>query len=700
MKKTITLLVLFACINSIAQNRRIDSLLNLIKNETADTNRVKHLHRLCMEYELVGDFEKALEDEQRALSLAQKLKWKDGESKVYNSLGVIYTYTGNYPEALKNYFASLKACEAIKDKAGIASAYSNIGVVYDNQGNYPESLKNNFAALKIQEEIQDKNGIANSYNNIANIYLVEKKYAEALKNYLSSLKIFKEISDKQGIAASYNNIGIVYEYKDDYAEALKNYFASLRIREEIQDKQGIASSYNNIGNIYNKQGKYKEAVTAQTSSLKLQEEIGDKSGMATSLVNLGIAYTKSHEIKKAEEYLNKALSISISIGSKRWIRDSYAGLAFLDSTKGNYKAAFEDHKLYVIYRDSLDNEETQRKSLQSTLQYEFDKKEIAAKAKQDRIDALSNEEKKKQQFVIYAVAGVLLLVVIFSGLLYKRFRITNKQKQIIEAKNKETEEQKQIIEEKHKEITDSINYAERIQRSFLATKELLDENLKNYFVLFQPKDVVSGDFYWASKLNNGTFALVTADSTGHGVPGAIMSILNISSLEKAIYEGLTRPAEILNHTRVNIIDRLKKDGSLEGGKDGMDASLVCFDFANNKFTYAAGNNPVWVVRENNLIELAPDKMPVGKHDKDNIPFTQHEFTIQKGDVIYVLTDGLPDQFGGPKGKKFMYKQLKELLVTISVEPVNIQKQKLEQALKEWKGDLEQVDDVCLIGVRI
>jgi serine phosphatase RsbU (regulator of sigma subunit) len=145
---------------------------------------------------------------------------------------------------------------------------------------------------------------------------------------------------------------------------------------------------------------------------------------------------------------------------------------------------------------------------------------------------------------------------------------------------------------------------------------------------------------------------------------------------------------------------LKKDGSLEGGKDGMDASLVCFDFANNKFTYAAGNNPVWVVRENNLIELAPDKMPVGKHDKDNIPFTQHEFTIQKGDVIYVLTDGLPDQFGGPKGKKFMYKQLKELLVTISVEPVNIQKQKLEQALKEWKGDLEQVDDVCLIGVRI
>jgi serine phosphatase RsbU (regulator of sigma subunit) len=284
--------------------------------------------------------------------------------------------------------------------------------------------------------------------------------------------------------------------------------------------------------------------------------------------------------------------------------------------------------------------------------------------------------------------------------MYNRFRVTSRQKTIIELQKQKVDETYAMLHEKNKEVMDSINYAERIQRSFLATKNLLDDNLKNYFVFFQPKDIVSGDFYWASKLSNGNFVLATADSTGHGVPGAIMSILNISSLEKAVENGLTNPSEILNHTRINIIKRLKKDGSADGGKDGMDVSLICFDFAHNKFTYAAANNPVWVVRETNLIELLPDKMPVGKHDNDTIPFKQHEFILQTGDVIYALTDGMPDQFGGPKGKKFMYKKLKELLIFISVEPMETQKQKLSQAINIWKGNLEQVDDITLIGIKI
>lgn len=263
----------------------------------------------------------------------------------------------------------------------------------------------------------------------------------------------------------------------------------------------------------------------------------------------------------------------------------------------------------------------------------------------------------------------------------------------------EIKEQKHVIEEKHKEITDSINYAERIQRSFLATKELLDSNLKDYFVFFKPKDVVSGDFYWAGKLNNGNFALVTADSTGHGVPGAIMSLLNITSIERAI-EDKHEPSEILNETRRIIIERLKKDGSAEGGKDGMDCSLVCFDFKNNSFTYSAANNPVWVVRNKQIFEYAPDKMPVGKHDKDSVSFSQTLVTLEKNDVVYTLTDGMPDQFGGPKGKKYMYKKLKELLIEISDLPMSQQNELIGKNFDQWKGNLEQVDDVTIIGVKI
>jgi ligand-binding sensor domain-containing protein/serine phosphatase RsbU (regulator of sigma subunit) len=270
----------------------------------------------------------------------------------------------------------------------------------------------------------------------------------------------------------------------------------------------------------------------------------------------------------------------------------------------------------------------------------------------------------------------------------------------VEERTAEVVEQKHMIEEKHKEITDSINYAERIQRSLLATKELLDENLKEYFILFKPKDVVSGDFYRAAKLSNGNFALLTADSTGHGVPGAIMSILNISCLKESVKEGILEPADILNRTRKLIIDTLALDGSVEGGKDGMDASLTVYDFENKKLTVSSANNPVWIIRGSETIEIKADKMPVGKHDNDQIPFTQHEFDLQKNDLVYTLTDGFPDQFGGDKGKKFMSKRLRELLASIAHLPMHEQKDFLEKLFIEWKGNNEQVDDVCLIGVRV
>ncbi len=277
--------------------------------------------------------------------------------------------------------------------------------------------------------------------------------------------------------------------------------------------------------------------------------------------------------------------------------------------------------------------------------------------------------------------------------------ITSKRDEI-EAQWDLVSNQKRHIEAIHKDLKDSIKYAERIQHSFLASSELLDEYLNEYFVFFQPKDVVSGDFYWASKLNNENFVIAIADSTGHGVPGAIMSILNISSLEKAVEQGLCEPSEILNKVRCIIIDRLKKDGSKEGGKDGMDISLLSFDFKNNKLLYSSANILIWIIRENNIIELKPDKMPVGKHNRDQLCFTKNEIILQKGDMIYSFTDGLVDQFGGAKGKKYMHKQLKELLYSIADLPLQDQKNRITQSFINWKNNLDQVDDITIMGIKI
>jgi serine phosphatase RsbU (regulator of sigma subunit) len=256
------------------------------------------------------------------------------------------------------------------------------------------------------------------------------------------------------------------------------------------------------------------------------------------------------------------------------------------------------------------------------------------------------------------------------------------------------------LKHKNQEIMDSINYAKRIQHSFLASDQLLDQNLDEYFVYFNPKEAVSGDFYWAGQLDNKSFAVSCADSTGHGVPGAIMSILNISSIEKAVENKVSKPAEIFNQARKLIIERLKKDGSHEGGKDGMDASLIAFNPEKTIMHYVAAHNPIWIVREGELIDIKGEKMPVGKHDHDNIPFEGGEFELQKGDIIYTLTDGYQDQFGGKKGKKYKVKPFKCLLLKNAHLSMSEQHQKISETFDEWKGDLEQVDDVCVIGIRI
>ncbi len=324
-----------------------------------------------------------------------------------------------------------------------------------------------------------------------------------------------------------------------------------------------------------------------------------------------------------------------------------------------------------------------------------------------------------------------LFLVLSAIALFFRWRTASlrKEKEILEQtvieRTKEVVEQKEVIEEKQKEIVDSINYAKRIQYTLLADENLLKQNLNEHFVLFQPKDIVSGDFYWAAKIKGDSrltdgsnektehFYLAVCDSTGHGVPGAFMSLLNISFLNEAITEKhIQQPNEILNYVRNRLIESVSQDGA----QDGMDGILVCIEkkaFASSHsslvkpsdtneqvtITYAAANNAPVIVRDNAVIILPSDKMPIGKGEK-GVSFTLHTIDAKKGDVLFFYTDGYADQFGGPKGKKFKYKQLENLLISINLKSMEDQKQLLTAAIAGWKGNLEQVDDILVIGMRI
>ncbi|MDP1801541.1 MAG: SpoIIE family protein phosphatase, partial [Bacteroidota bacterium] len=493
---------------------------------------------------------------------------------------------------------------------------------------------------------------------------------------------------------------------------------SLRIRETINDKLGQGYSLQNIGNIYEEQNNNAKALDFFTKSLKIRTEINDEQGIAYSLYNLGQLYLKENKIKLALDNALASLAISNKIGYPTNIGAAANLLQDIYRKQNKYDKAYDMLKLSNRMKDSLNNSELQKVSVKKQFQYEFEKKENIAKAEQEKKDIMYNDQLQQNKIIITSVLIGLLIVITFSVFLYRRVKVIQKQNFIIETQKIEVdkqrelainrsivaEKQKEIIELHQKDILDSINYAKRIQYALLANERLLRASLPEHFVLFKPKDIVSGDFYWATQHNNN-FYLAVCDSTGHGVPGAFMSLLNINFLNEAVIEkNIVKPNEILDHVRIRLIEHF----SQEGGRDGMDAILMCINRSTNKMTYAAANNAPIVIREGKALEMPKDKMPVGKGEKIN-SFTLFDLDMQTGDVLYLYTDGYADQFGGPDAKKFKNRQLNEFLTSISDLKMQEQINMLNLTYENWRtwsneaGEKcyhDQVDDICIIGIKI
>ena len=720
----------------------VDSLKQKIKSPNSpDTVKVNSHYYLALYY-YQSRPDTAITICESALKLSEKINYNSGKAEGYGWLGYLHFVLGDAEKSLENHFKSLALFEDEQNSFDKAVVLNNIASVYELQGEIDKSLDFYTQAMDIHLMHQNVEGTAILLNNIGGIYLSKGDIPKALEIFDKTVNLRIYINDQVGLAYTYNNIGSVYETQGDFAKSLEYHEKSLAIRIEIGDKFGEAMSLNNLGYVRIKEKKYTKAISYLNKALKIQIELGDKGGQAYSMNNLAIASKESGEIDKAIKYYESALqlynetgdiegqamvltnlgmvefqqenfydakshaelsfSLSQSLGFPENIESSADLLSKLYEHELNGMEALKMYKLHIVMRDSLNNEATQKAGASLEAKYEYEKKKAIDDVEHDKELSVEQEAKKKAEILKYAAFIGMILIAGFLAFVFNRLKVTRKQKSVIESQKAEVEQQKEKVEiaheeleEKNNEILDSINYAKRIQSAILPPNHILKKHLPNSFVLYKPKDIVAGDFYWLEE-KNGKVIFAAADCTGHGVPGAMVSVVCNNALNRSVREhGLVQPSKILDRAREIVVEEFEK--SDEKVQDGMDIAICSIE--GNKLEYAGANNPLWIVRKGEIIEIKANKEPIGKYDNPT-PYTNHKIDLEDKDTIYIFSDGFVDQFGGVKGKKYRAKALREILIEIQDKTLEVQRTLLEESFEKWRGNLEQVDDVCMIGVKI
>ncbi len=663
MKKGYSLFLLLFCflISPIfAQDQReIDSLELLIPTLPNDTAKLNALNSLCRNIVDINP-EKSIKYAQQALKIAEEKEYK-------------------YLEAV---------------------ALNNIGNGYYNLADYKTCLDYYIKALAIQEKINNKKGILSSSGSIGNVYIGLGKPDEALKYFERALKIGQELGNKNGIASCLISIGTIYSDKKDFPRSLDYFFKSLELFQEVQNDEAIATNYNNIADTYLELKDYAKSLLYIIKAKELYEKIGNTYGLSLALNNIGDYYMKVGDEEKALEYYTRGLEKGKEIEANEHIIASYQGISQSYKLAGNYKMALQFHELFQQLNDSIYNLESSNQiaEMQARFDTKKNEQEIALLTKDKQI---KEDELNRQTIITRAIIGFGILLMLLTIVSIRSNRQKKRANRELAIKNEKIELAYNIIEDQHKDIKDSINYAKRIQEAILPPDNFIKQSLPQSFVLYKPKDIVSGDFYWVEPWGE-KILFAAVDCTGHGVPGALMSIVGYNLLGKAVNElGLSRPALILNSLSKGIGKTLRQTGSESEVKDGMDIALCSLDLKTNLLEYAGAYNPLYIVRNGLLMETPSDKNPIGTYTNGLVEnYTNHEIQLQKGDSIYIFTDGYADQFGGENGKKFKYKSLKDLFISIQDKSMEEQKVILDQTLINWKGNLEQVDDILIMGVRI
>lgn len=694
--------------------------IELGKEKGYGQEMIEAMNHQTVNYFRRQDIDSMYANAKRALVIAESLEGVDVAAylaEIHNHIGLASYYKGEMFEALSEWQKELEIRKSLDDPYQLAQAYSNVGVIYRTQGDYKSALEHYQKNLQIVEELGNQELIARANTNIGNIYYsIGMEYSKALEYYYNSLQGFNALADSNSISATYLNISTVFlaEYTElKKSNSAKNQQLAAQKLDSALDNSFLAMDYalretneamakRNLGSVYLAAGDYQEALDYLNNALVFFESRRDIREMATTLNYIGECYHRMGDYDRSLENYNRAKEYHKEIGHRRELYDLYKSLSEVYLSKDDCQQSLKFFKKYAELKDSTLSE----RYLETLRGYEHMQREREVALLNEQ-SARQQAENRRQRVLLISMVLIFFLVLVFSLLIVKQYNDKRKanirleeQNVLLEERNTEIQTQRDRIFEQNEEITASITYASRIQQAILPPDGSFSSK-PDHFILFRPRDIVSGDFYWIHERDD-YIAWMAADCTGHGVPGAFMSMLGTAFLNEIVSTMKELDtSSILSELKANVIKSLHQTGEVGTSQDGMDVALCLLNTQTNKLQFSGAYNDLIVIRQGELMEVKADKMPIGVAKDKSDRFSKEEIQVQEGDCLYVFSDGYVDQFGGERGKKFMKKRFKELLLQIHEKPMQQQQKILDQTLLDWMADeYEQIDDIIVIGLRV
>ncbi len=657
----------------------------------------KAYRRCANSYYYRYEFDSALYYAFKNLDIVKVLNDPKEQAKAEMNIGLLYQNLADDMNAEIHFQNSLELCKETGDLEMAANVYNNLGVMYFAQGNYEGALEYYYMCLKNSEQLQDSESIFITLGNIGGVYNQQDKNEKALEYYKQANSIAFQTGDLLGTAQTSQRLGDIFSQNGQCDSATARFEEALKIYTDLDDTFGKVLTLNGIGTLYlhrlerypdqNKAELLKLAKNQFDEAIALNEEyVNDVQELIVSYQGLGEVNRNLGNYNEAIKYLNMVVEMSEEYDLKPRLQTAYEHLSLTYEEQNNYQKAYEYYVLFADIKDTLKNDANIELLTQMNLEHEFDKKQEMQRIQRE-------QERKEERLIRLFILAVLLGVIFFAFQIFRSNQRRKKANILLAAQNDKIERQKD-------EITDSIKYAKRIQTAILPSEEMSHELLPEHFIYFRPRDIVSGDYYWMTKIENKVI-FTAADCTGHGVPGAFMSMLGVSFLNEIVSKGNNlEPHIILNELRRYVKNTLGQTGKEGEAKDGMDIAMCVLDTDTMKLQYAGAYNPLYICRTGELLEYKADRMPIGIYIREKESFTLHEIDLQKGDTFYIFSDGFVDQFGGENGGKFKAKPFKKLLLSIQEQSMQEQYLTLDRTMTEWRGEMEQIDDIIVIGVRV